>query len=120
MTTTITERGTRMRVQPSIRITVVTHYLDIEGLRFPINSRTDAPVAEWDRLRATMDIDEDGTEHGIYVTGAGHYVKKDGTVGLRNATISVGSYVLRLMPEDWQERIRADLRTLADRVTVQP
>ena len=107
-----------MRIQSDIDIDVAVHYLDIEDLRFPQNSRDDSPEVQWDRIRATQTVDGQGGTGHIYVTGAGYRIKKDGTPGLQQARIQFGSGVLRRMPEEWQQRITNDLAALAAKVSV--
>jgi hypothetical protein len=103
-----------MRVNLDINVEVSAYYLDIEGLRFVAQYGSDR-VGEFFRLLAKADV-EDGKVGSVWVTAAGHYVKKDGTVGQNVARIRFGN--LEMLPEDWQQRIIADLQALADKVTV--
>jgi hypothetical protein len=104
-----------MRVQPMIRVEVVVHYLDIEDLRFRPQVSNDR-VAEITDVRASAHVGDDDGLKRPFITARGKYVNKDGEVGLRDCRISYGR--LDQFPEDWQQRIIADLQALADKVTV--
>lgn len=106
-----------MRIHSGIKTTVAVHYMDLTDTRF-MGGATEREV-EWSSIRASRDIDESGDFAGrVWLTGHGHAVKKDGTVGRQEVKMTFQR--VETLPEDWQERIARDLQTLADRVSIEP
>lgn len=104
-----------MQIQTNLRVDAFVTYADIENLRTTRKHGTDR-IIEWGVLTARASVDRDGMLERVWITARGHHVKKDGTVGLRDASLAYGS--LADLPDDWQTRISADLQSLADKVTI--